>query len=314
MSDAVSRALSSEEVPLPSGSPTPTSAAAQAPTNPFDSDSDGGGGGTATPSRDGSGAGSGGGAARGGAASKGAATWTEEQRREEAAQVADFLIREGLLLSALELHQELLERGRGAHDVRALNLLFDDSGDRLRAAMQRLGAGGAGGAGASPSVPGLEDVDLPPPPFGDGGSHAALRERDQRIALLEYKLRCAEEDMQAMRARLDTEPAAEAGGSGSTGAPVAAGVEPRKDGGGLAPAAGPKAAEMPPSELERRRLNCMIKAYLLARGYRMTAITRESGAELCRPAPVLMPPPRCSPPQWSKRSATRTSTTSGTSA
>jgi hypothetical protein len=44
--------------------------------------------------------------------------------RDEAAQAAEYLLRKKFLLTALELHQELLEANGGVHEVEALNDVF----------------------------------------------------------------------------------------------------------------------------------------------------------------------------------------------
>ena len=121
-----------------------------------------------------------------------------------------------------------------------------------------------------------------------------LKEREQ---VAQYELRAAREDLAAVNMS----------GAGASGAADAA----------RAAARAPDAAL---SDSERRLLNCCVKQYLVARGYRMTAITLMDEVRSARgpppPAPSRgrhPPPPRALSatlhPTSVSRSATRSWTT-----
>ena len=66
-------------------------------------------------------------------------------------------------------------------------------------------AAGFGVVAAAPSSASLAPAAAPSvdSPFASGGLQSSLAARDQRIALLEYRLRCADEDARSLRAQLD---------------------------------------------------------------------------------------------------------------
>jgi hypothetical protein len=121
-------------------------------------------------------------------------------------------------------------------------------------------------------------------PFCSEGLQPAVAARDHQIALLEYKLRCAEADMDAMRRKLarhteqarrrqldplrrpsDADGAEEAEDVAADGGPDATATS-------QAWAAADEADGVRVSRSERRTINALVRRYLLARGYGATAI------------------------------------------
>ena len=109
----------------------------------------------------------------------------------ECQDIAQFLVRENFLLTALEFHEELQERNGGVHQVDVLNNFFTDPA-RLEAVLEESAQ--------------RQERDLPgsipssvPSPFVNNGYLSTIDERDDKIALLSYKLRVAEEDLVNMK-------------------------------------------------------------------------------------------------------------------
>ena len=147
-------------------------------------------------------------------------------------------------------------------------------------------APGLGVAATPASAASLASVSAPSvdSPFASGGLQSSLAARDQRIALLEYRLRCADEDARALRAQLDDALIALApAGAGAAGA--GAGAKSGAAAAGAAAVATSTALQIgggggsggdedgrPIAERERRTINALVRRYLLARGYKMAAV------------------------------------------
>uniref|UniRef100_A0A8C4Q4H5 LisH domain-containing protein n=1 Tax=Eptatretus burgeri TaxID=7764 RepID=A0A8C4Q4H5_EPTBU len=165
----------------------------------------------------------------------------DSQEREPClGALAEHLLRERLLLSALELHAELLERGCELPNLRDF---FSNPGN-----FESLCAPPALTSFDSGSLTTLDSLDFAR--FSDDG----VRESDERVAVLEFELRKSRETIRALRASLThaTEPkspAQELFGEKTT------------------------LAEDVIQPLERCALNFLVNEYLLQNGYKLTAIT-----------------------------------------
>ena len=183
-------------------------------------------GGGAPPAATGAGAGAGAGVSSAAPTSP----WEASRRQEETHSAADFLLRERYLLTALELHQELMERAGGMHDVQALNAFFADP-TKVDAVVAQESASNPA---ISAALPALSAV---PSPFDPYSTHGALEERDQQLALLQYKLRIADEDKETLQQQLEdasADSAALAAGSSRRASIVSAAVAPSVAAAGVA--------------------------------------------------------------------------------
>ncbi|XP_036611519.1 RAB11-binding protein RELCH isoform X2 [Trichosurus vulpecula] len=182
--------------------------------------------------------------------------------------IAAQLLRDQFLLTALELHTELLESGR---ELPRLRDYFSNPGNFERQSGTPpgvggpgiLGAAGAGGAGSrEPSVmPGgaqlnragsistLDSLDFAR--YSDDGN----RETDERVAVLEFELRKAKETIQALRANL------------TQAAENEVPLQERKN-----YKSSPEIQE-PIKPLEKRALNFLVNEFLLKNNYKLTSIT-----------------------------------------
>ncbi|KAG8442483.1 hypothetical protein GDO86_011322 [Hymenochirus boettgeri] len=113
--------------------------------------------------------------------------------------VAAQLLRDQLLLTALELHTELLESGR---ELPRLRDYFSNPGNFERPAAAPPGPGGTtnlntgGQLNRAGSISTLDSLDFAR--YSDDGN----RETDERVAVLEFELRKAKETIQALRVNL----------------------------------------------------------------------------------------------------------------
>ena len=207
--------------------------------------------------------------------------------------VANFLLSRQLFAAALEMHQELLERNNGLHAVAPLNTFFH-SADTFRAllaetdakaAQNKANGGWAGGWLArvmpphtltppSPLLPSalghaMQELNSP---FAVDGLQPAVAARDQHIALLEYQLRCATADAEALRSELAAQAGASATASASAESPAQRGSVrlPAPESGGVWACADEDGTPITPGE--RRTLNALVRRYLLARGYKAAAV------------------------------------------
>ena len=98
-------------------------------------------------------------------------------------------------------------------------------------------------------------------PFAHDGLQPAIAARDQQIALLEYKLRCADADIRELQSQA------------TGGAAAAARSAPPPHAAQIARWLGSDEDGVPATPHERRTLNALVRRYLLARGYKATAVS-----------------------------------------
>uniref|UniRef100_A0A5F9CV90 RAB11 binding and LisH domain, coiled-coil and HEAT repeat containing n=1 Tax=Oryctolagus cuniculus TaxID=9986 RepID=A0A5F9CV90_RABIT len=182
--------------------------------------------------------------------------------------IAAQLLRDQYLLTALELHTELLESGR---ELPRLRDYFSNPGnfERQSGTPPGMGAPGIPGAAGLGSAGGRE----PSTTSGGGqlnraGSISTLdsldfarysddgnRETDERVAVLEFELRKAKETIQALRANL------------TKAAEHEVPLQERKN-----YKSSPEIQE-PIKPLEKRALNFLVNEFLLKNNYKLTSIT-----------------------------------------
>ncbi|KAL1775151.1 lisH domain and HEAT repeat-containing protein KIAA1468-like isoform X1 [Sigmodon hispidus] len=182
--------------------------------------------------------------------------------------IAAQLLRDQYLLTALELHTELLESGR---ELPRLRDYFSNPGNFERqsgtppgmGAPGIPGASGVGGAGGrepsttsggaqlnrAGSISTLDSLDFAR--YSDDGN----RETDERVAVLEFELRKAKETIQALRANL------------TKAAEHEVPLQERKN-----YKSSPEIQE-PIKPLEKRALNFLVNEFLLKNNYKLTSIT-----------------------------------------
>ncbi|KAM6167176.1 RAB11-binding protein RELCH isoform 2-T2 [Erethizon dorsatum] len=182
--------------------------------------------------------------------------------------IAAQLLRDQYLLTALELHTELLESGR---ELPRLRDYFSNPGNFERqsgtppgmGAPGVPGAAGVGGAGGrepsttsgggqlnrAGSISTLDSLDFAR--YSDDGN----RETDEKVAVLEFELRKAKETIQALRANL------------TKAAEHEVPLQERKN-----YKSSPEIQE-PIKPLEKRALNFLVNEFLLKNNYKLTSIT-----------------------------------------
>ncbi|XP_023608416.1 lisH domain and HEAT repeat-containing protein KIAA1468 homolog isoform X3 [Myotis lucifugus] len=182
--------------------------------------------------------------------------------------IAAQLLRDQYLLTALELHTELLESGR---ELPRLRDYFSNPGNFERQSGTPPGMGapgipgavGIGGAGGrepsmtsgggqlnrAGSISTLDSLDFAR--YSDDGN----RETDERVAVLEFELRKAKETIQALRANL------------TKAAEHEVPLQERKN-----YKSSPEIQE-PIKPLEKRALNFLVNEFLLKNNYKLTSIT-----------------------------------------
>ncbi|XP_057556534.1 RAB11-binding protein RELCH isoform X3 [Hippopotamus amphibius kiboko] len=182
--------------------------------------------------------------------------------------IAAQLLRDQYLLTALELHTELLESGR---ELPRLRDYFSNPGNFERQSGTppgigapgipgAVGVGGAGGREPSTtsgggqlnragSISTLDSLDFAR--YSDDGN----RETDERVAVLEFELRKAKETIQALRANL------------TKAAEHEVPLQERKN-----YKSSPEIQE-PIKPLEKRALNFLVNEFLLKNNYKLTSIT-----------------------------------------
>ncbi|KAM6971673.1 RAB11-binding protein RELCH homolog isoform 2-T3 [Tautogolabrus adspersus] len=164
--------------------------------------------------------------------------------------IAAQLLRDQYILTALELHTELLEAGR---ELPRLRDYFSNPGNFERqsgtppAKDQALGPGGPLNRAGSIST--LDSLDFAR--YSDDGN----RETDERVAVLEFELRKAKETIHALRANLTQAAESEVPS------------QERKNF-----KSSPEIQE-PRRPLEKRALNFLVNEYLLKNEYKLSAIT-----------------------------------------
>ncbi|XP_065114154.1 RAB11-binding protein RELCH homolog isoform X2 [Paramisgurnus dabryanus] len=164
--------------------------------------------------------------------------------------IAAQLLRDQYILTALELHTELLEAGR---ELPRLRDYFSNPGNFERQSgtppaskEQGVGPGQLNRAG---SISTLDSLDFAR--YSDDGN----RESDERVAVLEFELRKAKETIQALRANL------------TQAAECEIHSQERKN-----YKSSPEIQE-PIRSLEKRALNFLVNEYLLKNEYKLTSIT-----------------------------------------
>ncbi|XP_060029943.1 RAB11-binding protein RELCH isoform X1 [Erinaceus europaeus] len=182
--------------------------------------------------------------------------------------IAAQLLRDQYLLTALELHTELLESGR---ELPRLRDYFSNPGNFERQSGTPPGPGAPGGPGAAGgggaggrepstasgggqlnragSISTLDSLDFAR--YSDDGN----RETDERVAVLEFELRKAKETIQALRANL------------TKAAEHEVPLQERKN-----YKSSPEIQE-PIKPLEKRALNFLVNEFLLKNNYKLTSIT-----------------------------------------
>ncbi|XP_071451362.1 RAB11-binding protein RELCH homolog [Hetaerina americana] len=156
-------------------------------------------------------------------------------------EIAAKLLNENFLLTALELHTELIERGRG---IKTLKEFFSNPGNFERQASI---------PDSSPTIPRsssqatLDSLDLTR--YSEDGERGV----DERVAVLEFELRKAKETINALRANLTVATESE----------------------NLTPESGSSSGlhKEPIKPHEKRALNFLVNEYLMRQGYKLTSIT-----------------------------------------
>uniref|UniRef100_A0A8C3T1C6 LisH domain and HEAT repeat-containing protein KIAA1468 n=1 Tax=Chelydra serpentina TaxID=8475 RepID=A0A8C3T1C6_CHESE len=187
------------------------------------------------------------------AAAPGEAGWAGpgagEPPRVPVDALAAQLLRDQFLLTALELHTELLESGR---ELPRLRDYFSNPGNFERQSGTPP-AGGApglwGAANRAGSISTLDSLDFAR--YSDDGN----RETDEHVAVLEFELRKAKETIQALRANL------------TQAAENEVPLQERKN-----YKSSPEIQE-PIKPLEKRALNFLVNEFLLKNSYKLTSIT-----------------------------------------
>uniref|UniRef100_A0A8C9VJB3 RAB11 binding and LisH domain, coiled-coil and HEAT repeat containing n=1 Tax=Scleropages formosus TaxID=113540 RepID=A0A8C9VJB3_SCLFO len=157
--------------------------------------------------------------------------------------VAAQLLRDQYILTALELHTELLESGR---ELPRLRDYFSNPGNFEKQGIP-LSVGGGGVLAGSVST--LDSLDFAR--YSDDGH----READDRVAVLEFELRKAKDTIQALRANLTQAAEREVPSQ-----------EKRSF------KSSPEIQE-PIRPLEKRALNFLVNEYLLKNNYKLSSIT-----------------------------------------
>ncbi|XP_053570601.1 RAB11-binding protein RELCH isoform X3 [Bombina bombina] len=167
--------------------------------------------------------------------------------------VAAQLLRDQLLLTALELHTELLETGR---ELPRLRDYFSNPGNFERpAAGAPLGSSNTASTGTggqlnrAGSISTLDSLDFAR--YSDDGN----RETDERVTVLEFELRKAKETIQSLRVNLTL--TAENEGP----------LQERKN------YKSSSEIQEPIKPLEKRALNFLVNEYLLKNNNKLTSIT-----------------------------------------
>ncbi|XP_066502606.1 RAB11-binding protein RELCH homolog isoform X2 [Hoplias malabaricus] len=165
--------------------------------------------------------------------------------------IAAQLLRDQYILTALELHTELLEAGR---ELPRLRDYFSNPGNFERQsgtppAGKEPGLGPGGALNRAGSISTLDSLDFTR--YSDDGN----RESDERVAVLEFELRKAKETIQALRTNL------------TQAAECEIPSQERKN-----YKSSPEMQE-PIRPLEKRALNFLVNEYLLKNEYKLSSIT-----------------------------------------
>ncbi|XP_030624281.1 RAB11-binding protein RELCH homolog isoform X1 [Chanos chanos] len=180
-----------------------------------------------------------------------AATGGSAETRVSVDVIAAQLLRDQYILTALELHTELLEAGR---ELPRLRDYFSNPGNFERQsgtppACKEQGLGPGGPLNRAGSISTLDSLDFAR--YSDDGN----RESDERVAVLEFELRKAKDTIQALRANL------------TQAAECEVPSQERKN-----YKSSPEIQE-PIRPLEKRALNFLVNEYLLKNEYKLSSIT-----------------------------------------
>uniref|UniRef100_A0A8C2B6R4 LisH domain and HEAT repeat-containing protein KIAA1468 n=1 Tax=Cyprinus carpio TaxID=7962 RepID=A0A8C2B6R4_CYPCA len=176
---------------------------------------------------------------------------TSAETRVSLDAIAAQLLRDQYILTALELHTELLEAGR---ELPRLRDYFSNPGNFERQsgtppACKEQAVGPGGPLNRAGSISTLDSLDFAR--YSDDGN----RESDERVAVLEFELRKAKETIQALRANL------------TQAAECEIPSQERKN-----YKSSPENQE-PIRPLEKRALNFLVNEYLLKNEYKLASIT-----------------------------------------
>lgn len=186
--------------------------------------------------------------------------------------IADQLLQEGLLLTALELHAELTERGKGLSSLREF---FDNSTNFEKftrkfdsAASPCLSTSSFDGVAnlraRAPSQATLDSISLFEATRFSEDSHA---QNEDRMAVLEFELRKARDTIHSLRSELTSQAAKSSAGSKD--------IHGDKAKGTLSHETSEEDDEDQPEiqAVEQRTLNYLVNEYLLQHNYKLTSIT-----------------------------------------
>ncbi len=192
------------------------------------------------------------------------------KRKMEPQRVADFLIREGFLLTALELHIELSEKGKG---LPSLTTFFKDPSN-FEAFTRTQSSPMSSVCGSQMT---LDDVSLFDVTRYSEDSHLHTTS-DDRVAVLEFELRKARETIEKLREELTMQTKTPRGSVAGCGA----GSSRTNSGAGLPDSKSEDNATLDEVDEEddngikaheQRIVNFLVNEYLLQYGYKLTAIT-----------------------------------------
>jgi len=200
--------------------------------------------------------------------------------------VANFLLEQGLHLTALELRQEIIESSLVAGIMPDVPLELDDFFEDESFFRMSVPTTLENGLIAPEAVlPFVSPPDAPEPVFD------SLLKREQRIAQLEYELRCALEDLESAKLRLSNSAKEEVSPHCQSTSPKSGSISTSSGSGGHARSrsglrlsakdflgemglqAAEKGPQTPAQASERAVLNGLVKSYMVESGYRLSAIT-----------------------------------------
>ena len=166
--------------------------------------------------------------------------------------VANRLLDDHLFLTALELHMELLESGR---ELGRLRDFFSNPANFERTSVVRspatFGEGSPPRLARAPSVQTFDSVDFAR--YSDDGD----RVENDRVAVLEFELRNAQDTIRLLRTAITKTAAAE--------------VTPDAESASATPTL--TTINEPAQPYERRALNFLVHEYLLHQDYKLTSVT-----------------------------------------
>lgn len=174
-------------------------------------------------------------------------------------KIASKLLKEGFLLTALEFHAELIESGKELprlrdffsnpgnfekHAEESVDSTFSTNDNNLISVLPRTS-----------SVQTFDSLDF------TRNSDDGERQVDERIAVLEFELRKAQETIKSLRASLTISTTADSASSNIVSYPLIGESSPNTN------------DDMTAKPHERRALNFLINEYLMQHNYKLTSIT-----------------------------------------